>query len=776
MFGGNPQTVPSGYAHQASNFIFREDQNRPRPLIQNIELYFESEAQRIWFQAANGQGATFYNPVPSFLSPKLIASLGGRIFTIEIQGNAGIVRQLFDGNSRQFMHAWFAQGFQYLLVQDGINPPMIWDGTNPARRSDIVQNEVPIGSVMAFIHGRFVVASADGRNSIYVGDIAYGDNATVPEDILSFTEDDYWAEGNSFDTPINVGNIMGLYPMPFLDTGTGQNELVVGCVGGFTSLDLSKPREQWITSQVQRVALVGDGLVSSHGFAGLNGDMFFRSQSGINTYRNARIEYSQRWNNTPISREVNYWIKPDRRDLWEFIPMVSWQNMVLTGCSPFVSAPNNPGFGYHRYCRGMVVFDADNMSNASREGTPVWHGQWTGIRPWAFAQGTIQSTNRCFAFSYDRDGKNRLYEFTLATGDDVFETQPRKIQAYYTTAMLGQVEARTSAFAPKRLNGGAIEFSGVLNQAEFSVLYRPDGSPCWIELDEGNPGCECPPIAQASCSIVSAPWWGRKYFEQIKPNVCVPGSVNQAWLFHHCQLKVETTGTLVIDRLNIRMDLQPDGQVAKCLPPNSGEACERITCCPSENDYTYHIAPAGTNAEVPVIPGQEQVTYISTRSTRLCCPGFPTLCTVGIGQATSTVSQQAADLAAQAAANSTAATQLQGLGCPTCGTAILDDFFIDGGNQDLSGFFVSGEYEQNTNQPWRLQDVLVEETIASGIVNASGTLQTYATFPQYTHGTFDPNTNVYTDAGGGSTRINLQLGCNIGGADTWPTPGEYLDT
>jgi hypothetical protein len=769
VWGGSPDSVPAQYCHQAVNRFFREDYNKARPSIRSIELEFESEEERIWFQGANGQGATFYNSYPSFITSRLVCSIGGRIYTIEINGRTGVVRKLYDGNSRQFMHAWFAQGFQWLVIQDGIHPPLFWDGTNAPRRSDLAKNEMPIGSVMAFLHGRFVVASADGKNSIFVGDIAYGATLTVPDDILSFTDKTYWADGGNFNTPSNLGNVMGLYPMPFLDTGTGQNECVIGCTAGFASLDISTPRPQWIDNQVLRVSLIGDGLASSHALAALNGDLFFRSQNGVNSYRNARIEYSQHWNQTPVSREVNYWLKPDRKDYLEFVPMVSWQNMVMCGTSPLIANPNNEAFGKHRYCRGMVVMDADAMSTAGRDGAPVWHGMWSGVRPWAFAQGYIGNANRCFAFSYDRDGRNRLYEFTLSDGDDWFGDERRKIMGRYDTSMFGNVETVTSAFAPKIINGGVIELSQIQGASEFTVEYRPDGSPCWVFVDHGAPGCDCP--TRATCEqeplrpLTAAPQWTRKYFEAVEPTECVPGSDQPANNFHHCQVRVNCTGSFVVDRLNIRFELKPDGQIAKCL----FNTCEPIDCCPAEADYTYHIAPVGVNDEVPEVPIPPPRPFVATRSVRLCCPDVPSLCVVGIGQGQSTVSQAQADAQAQANANAAAQTLLS-QNCPTCTPSTENDQFVSSGDVvDYSGFFMSGLYAGLEGLPFRLVNVLTDIMIIYGHVDASGT---FSTDQVYTSD-YDVATNILTDTQPGSARLQLQRGCHPLGVDTWPSVEPY---
>jgi hypothetical protein len=748
------------------NRNFREDRNKTRPSIRSLTLEFASEEERIWFEGANGQGAFFYNQYPSFLNPVIVCSVGGRIYGITVQGTTGTVTKIFDGNAREYLHAWFCQGFQYLFIQDGINAPVIWDGTT-VRRSDITKNEVPIGSVMAFIHGRLVVASADGLNKIFVGDIAYGDEKTSPANIINFTEQTYWAEGGNFDAPTFIGDIQGLYSMPFLDTGTGQNELVVMGTAGFTSLDLSTPRTQWIDNQVQRVALIGTGCVGSHAFAGLNGDVFYRAQDGIASYRNARVEYSQSWRQTPVSREVNYWIRPDRTDLLENIPMVTWQNMVITGCSPLISPPTNPCFGFHRYCRGMVVFDAQSMSTAGRQGEPVWHGAWTGIRPWAFAEGRIGNASRCFAFSYDRDGKNRLYEMTLQDGDDFFEEEPRSIFSFFTSRELGSVEARTSTFEPKLLTGGVIEMGDILGASTFQVQYRPDAAPCWVDVSNGTPGCDCPnPPTTEGCMNTSWPVWARKYFSQVPAHKCIPGTKQPAGVFHHCQVRVLMNGCMEVLRLNIQMDLQKDSRLSECLGMN----CEPINCCPASFDYSYHIAPLGENTEVPVLTCEVvPEIYQSTRYATYRCPSTGQSVTA-MGQATSTISQADADQKALADAQSNAQDALV---CPTCNPSVLTQFLIDGGNVDLSEFFVSGLFQGNNGQPFRLIDVSTMSYIAYGTVNASGTLETSTTYPQYTHGSFDLDTNIYADAGGGQVQIDLQLGCAVNGQTQWPNSDPY---
>ena len=762
VFGGEADTVPEFYAQSAVNRFFRHDRNRTRPSIRNIQLTFDTEADRIWFEGGNGQGAHFYNSYPATGQPRLIVSVAGKIFAIRmLGGNNGHATVIASGNDPRFMHAWFAQGFEWLAIQDGIQEPIFWDGVNPSRRSDVTKEEMPPGSVMSFIHGRFILATADGKNTIRVGEIVYANTNANREDILKFP-----GVIPSFDIATNLGNVMGLQAMPFLDTGTATNELVALCQNGFTSFDFNRLEENFLTDPpIQRISLVGEGCVSSHGFATLNGDVFYRRSDGIGSYRNARVEYSQSWSQTPISRSVDHWLQPDRSDLLEFVPMVSWQNMVFCGTSPLISPPNNPCAGYHRYCRGFVVFDAQSMSTTSRDGVPVWHGMWTGIRPWAFIEGRINTAQRCFAFSYDRDGKNRLYEITLENGSDIFGDEQRRVYSRYDTASMGSVEGRTSLFGLKKITGGVLEMTEILRESTFNVSYRPDGAPCWVPVITGTVGCDCPDFV---CGVNSQPSFARQYFPSVADDQCVPGTEQPANVFHHCQVRVEMEGSIKVERLNIRFDIENDSQIAAC----SGTDCAPIDCCPDAGEYEYHIAPSGTNAEIPNIqcPDLPPPLFVSTRYFTAYCPGDPSRSAIGTGQGVSNISQSDADAIALENAQTAAESQLQ---CYDCTPQMIFEFTIDGGTQDLSAYFTVGEFADSVSLPWRLVDVIIGQQIATGIVDGDGTLEWVANNAGYTHGSFDPVTNVYTDLGGGATSIEIQIGCNNDGVITWPDTPIY---
>lgn len=224
-----------------------------------------------------------------------------------------------------------------------------------------------------------------------------------------------------------------------------------------------------------------------------------------------------------------------------------------------------------------------------------------------------------------------------------------------------------------------------------------------------------------------------------------------------------------VERLNIRFDVEKDSEIAAC----SGANCTPIDCCPDVGEYDYHIAPAGTNTEIPSIPCPDlpPPTFTSTRYYTAYCPNDRTRSAIGQGQGVSDISQSDADEKALIAAQEAAEAQLQ---CYNCVPEAVVNFAVDGGTEDLSAYFVAGYFVGFEGQPWRLQDVIVGQNIATGVIDATGTLEWVSNNAGYTHGSFDPVTNIYTDGGGGSTTIALERGCNNGGFYTWPDPPPYV--
>jgi hypothetical protein len=264
-----------------------------------------------------------------------------------------------------------------------------------------------------------------------------------------------------------------------------------------------------------------------------------------------------------------------------------WNNYLLMTVSPFTVQTQNEGGIYHRAHRGIVALDLDSSANASPDaGIDFrWSGLWTGIRPIQLVKAHIAGVERCFAFSFDRDGKNRLYEIGVA-GEDDFSTQK-------TSKIVGQFWTRRYSFSGrperyilKELNGGEITISEIRERVGLKVEYRGDSTPCWSEfLPDKEVGCDyceqekdCDPdVSEERYSRVKLPT------PSAKDCNAAGGKARVATEF---QLRVTTTGRYAVDRFRISAQGNvPDPPAASC----GDNSCEPIKCCSRDEFDLYYI-------------------------------------------------------------------------------------------------------------------------------------------------------------------------------------------
>lgn len=587
--GGSPYLMPSTRAANMVNRLCRGDENKTRPPFYLISIEFPDAETQSAFETGNVSGAFYYNSYPSFNSSSIIVAIAGTIYQIQLSGRIGFVSILAKGNNPRLMHTWFAQGYNYLFIQNGEQNCIVWDGINPAFRADPTKQQTPIGGPMAFIWGRMAVTSADGTNQLAVSDIAYSTNLTTPSDINSYTDTAYWSGGGSFGTALFVGDIQGLAAMPYLDTGTGQNELVVLGTEGATCFDFSTLRDQWTSQQVQRICLIGMGCCSTHSLCTLNGDLLYKSPEGIRSYKNSRLEFDRGYNQTPLSYDVEKWLKQENQALLQFSNQIAWNNLLISTVMPMMAAPASAVNGYHRYHRGLIVMDCNPQSVTQNNAVPVWQGLWTGPRTTALVQGIDQGVSRSFAFSFDTDGVNRLYEFGTSGQDDIISggNRQRIISLYDTPMAWGQ---NSDTFTHKRLTGTNIEISDIREQVDLSIKYKPDNCPCFVPYKAITIGCACQtPDPKTGCQITQQPGWFRQDFGTPDPTA-VNGFEGIAPIFRSAQYRIKMTGSARVDRFGITM-IQKEQSNKESITTGGTVAttqnCLINGCCPATEEFEY---------------------------------------------------------------------------------------------------------------------------------------------------------------------------------------------
>lgn len=193
--GVAPQLLPRNQAAFATNATFRGGFIRNRPALRKINLNFDGdEALEALFTQATFQGASYFVNEPKSRQ-SICASIGGRLFEItpDTVGGASIedVTITADANPSDLQIAWLWQSERWLVVQNGQNLPIFYDGV-AARRS--LGNEEVIAGVTA---ANFNTPAAIGSTvEVQVtAPWAYGTGITVTNQTETYTVESFRSTG-----------------------------------------------------------------------------------------------------------------------------------------------------------------------------------------------------------------------------------------------------------------------------------------------------------------------------------------------------------------------------------------------------------------------------------------------------------------------------------------------------------------------------------------------------------------------------------------------------
>jgi hypothetical protein len=641
----HPSYLPESVVAESVNRTFRGGINRTRPSIRNISIVAGAgQDENIVNDILGGsfQGAYPYRATNYRTSDGFLISVSGVIYFLKIVNNRAFAYKIIEGNDPGMMHTFFVQAEDRAYIQNGYQNAIAWDGVLGTLTASEIQNEdyceivsigttdftligapsntigvkftatgtgvgtgtvkipayrlnpylakMPIGTVMEYAFGRVFVS--DRFNQIYASDIIYGGGFTNTKNTENFTEIGYWAEGGAFSTPAMMGNITGMKVMPQIGTNLrGQGELVILTGNGAFSMDVSIPRSQWNTSNIQRISLLGRGCTSPYlGLA--NSELWFRSHDGWAFYSNSQSEFARYFSLRKLSREVNKWVQNDTPWMKQFASTMFFDNYIISTVAPQTYRAEGVE-GLNRYHRGMVVLDLDQSSSPAPDAQLSfrWNGIWTGFRPTQLLSALIQGEKRGFGFSFDKDNKNRLYEFTTTQGDDYGPNGTRQIDSFFTTGRYDfNRSGATNKFLRKKITGGEMWMSEIKGVVDSDVEFRADSNPCWSELKVPTSyGCNpCSPKVTECVPQKNGNRYKRYKFNTPDPSECNDLAGIPSVEGSEFQIKVNLTGAATVDRVRLMANIKnnDDSPVGDC--PEENEECEPFLCC-QEKYWEYNI-------------------------------------------------------------------------------------------------------------------------------------------------------------------------------------------
>lgn len=499
--GRNPSLIAKTQCASADNMIFRGGVPRTRPGVRITYRTFTNQhmnydvatgvflsATGAGFQSRSNfelgifQGACYYAPGGG-KRESFMAMIGGRLYQvtpIPSVGQAGfsdtleVTEVALDKmNMPTLTKAYLVQADRFCVIQDGQSRPIIYDGVVARRATD---NEVPVGTIMAYGMGRLAVVVADFRQIIF-GDL-YGsaEDSDPGVSVLKFTETGFLHEGGAASISFSLGKITGLHFVPQQDSSVGEGELLAFSEGGISTFQLALPREQWKESAFQRVALYNIGARGWRAIVSINGDVWFRSDDGWRSYRQARAEING-WAHLPMSTNVRTWTDNDTVRLLDYGSAISFDGRLIGTCSPY---PNN-GKLFHN---GLLALDFEVLSSFGEATRPAWDGHWTipTTRILQLCQGSFNGEQKAYAFMTEPlEGgvyQNLIYQITKDGHQDYYEPiDPTPVPIEWE--LVPRSMDFESPYNEKELWGADLWIDEVENDVEIELEYRPDQHPNW---------------------------------------------------------------------------------------------------------------------------------------------------------------------------------------------------------------------------------------------------------------------------------------------------------
>jgi hypothetical protein len=480
--GKTPSSLQRNQTSFAVNATFRGGEPSCRPGWIKRELVFNdangaNDTSLVSaFEDGLFQGAAFYDAQEGESS--LVCATGGRLYRISVTNGYRVIDITpSEAGSTRITKWWFCQAEEFLICQDGQMKPIIFDGGFTRRVTK--DTEIPVGKAMAYAGGRLWVTLPD-ETSFIAGDLVYSSSGSPEYEyrdaVLNITENDYLNEGGAFGMPGNSGGIKALVPTNNLDTSLGQGPLLAVTPNLIASVQAPIDRTAWknLEYPIQTIALNGFGGLSDRSAVTVNGDVFYRSEDGIRSFRMARRDFGQ-WGNTPISSEMNRVLPHDSRHMLEYSSAVIFDNRFLSTVSPYWVQ------GHGVAHRGLAVLDFDILSRMYGAQQPAWEGVWTGVNVLQLITGRFGGQERCFAFVLNGSNQIELWELSRDYPFDYGEGGDTRIE--------WSVEMKAfdfdSPFNQKQLEYGEIWVDDVVGKVNFSAEWRPDGYPKWLQWHSG---------------------------------------------------------------------------------------------------------------------------------------------------------------------------------------------------------------------------------------------------------------------------------------------------
>lgn len=550
--------LPNQYAW-AVNAVCRGGWMRPRPGYRKITLNWTDEEGVIDTDAEAAFKSALFQAGDGYIADdggaQLMAAIGGRQFTIGVSttGSTFNAREITipgDENPPNRPMAWSIQVQNYWILQDGQSKPFIWNGTSAVRA---LENQIPVGSQMAYYGGRIWVAF--GRDYV-AGNIVFDPTSGSAslgyrDSLLYFTDNTFLNEGGSFNVPVQSGDITGFKVVGTANTALGEGELVVFTLTNAFATSVPADRTQWknTTAPLTRMIQLSSGAYSQDSIVNVNEDLFCRTTGGVTTVAYT-VRNQGQWGNRLLSTEMDRIFRQDAEAFLPYCRGTQFDNRLLMTASPGFSQ------GHGTYWRFLAPLDFFPISSMSTTSPPAWDGIWTGLKFLKPVTVKHFGIERCFVFVLNQADEIEVWEITKDARAD-YDTESRPIKWAFESRALGFA----NPYVLKNLMSADLFFDEVYGAVEFRALYRPDGYPCWGSWEFWNACATTELCAEDFVACQTLPNFKPQYrpMRQLKQPTDEFSETIQMMFrtFFELQIRMEITGYCRMKQMRVNAVLQP---------------------------------------------------------------------------------------------------------------------------------------------------------------------------------------------------------------------------
>jgi hypothetical protein len=559
------------------------------------------------------QGAHVFYPDSGW--PHLILCAGGRVVSADgnLFGDSTAGWTIRDHGQQFIPYAewiWGQQAENFFVLQDGTIMPRIYsDGNLRVAGKPVVgeTNEITPGRAMGFCNGRLWVASDDGR-SFLAGDITRGPSGnsaySFRDAVLKKTENKFLAQGGRFAVPMAAGEINAIVQLAQADVPGNTGPVVLLTQEGAYGLNLPVEREQWADLRSPPVTILanGEGCVGPAAFAMLNGDLIFRSPTGIRTLRRGYRDLSSGWACRHLSWEL-YRIQQQTQVGFLRTASAAFHHYRVL----FTELPTNyvsPDPAGNRE-RGIIfpwtsVLLTAGISGINQETGPAWEGIWTGLNLFQVMAINVNRVPRLVGVALDSTERIAFYELSYDHSQDLGSTkQEQLVQWGFETRSLFSKQR----LQRKRLKDLEMGLTNIQTDVTVKVLYRQHGHINWqvwgqksVKLPKG--GCTtCAPQVDMSGNVTGETGVGlfnlapkAAYpirFGDPTDDDCLTDAGRPMPEMYAIQLRVEVTGHCAVSYLLARAVVLPRIEAYECT--TEVLAGQQGFCTTSNVEYAYRI-------------------------------------------------------------------------------------------------------------------------------------------------------------------------------------------